>query len=626
MVNIESEEDIKVKVRFLSDVVILYTRSTLTYDTFVRLIRDACKIPNDEKCTIKWIDEEGDPCTISSPPEMEEAFRLTRETRDAELCIHVFKGCPAVPGLPCQGEDKYVYRRGARRWNKIYQVNGHRFHIKRLKSNTPCFICSGSIWGITGQGYRCMDCRLCVHKKCHRNVRRICDANLPPTKTEQEQKQAITEHAFIKEYKNNFKNDVNNGKVIKNYQSVGGISSGIENMAFDSNNQDIYMKGIPKVNDSSQLRGSLKEVNAVEQTMKVSGVSKKVTLDDFNLLTVIGRGSYAKVVQAEHKKTKDIYAIKIIKKQMFNDDEDIDWVQTEKTVFETASNHPFLVGLHSCFQTDSRLFFVIEFVPGGDLMYHMQRHRKLPEDHARFYSAEIILALHFLHTSGIIYRDLKLDNVLIDSTGHIKLTDYGMCKENIGPGDRTNTFCGTPNYIAPEILRGEDYGFSVDWWALGVLMYEMMAGRSPFDVVAMNGDTDQNSEDYLFEIILEKQIRIPRSLSVKAAGILRGFLNKFPDDRLGCNPDLVVALNDMKNNAFFKNHIDWEMLEAKQIQPPYNPNVQSDRDLQHFDKQFTDEAPNLTIDDPNVIARIDQTEFEGFEYVNPLLMAKEDSV
>lgn len=197
------------------------------------------------------------------------------------------------------------------------------------------------------------------------------------------------------------------------------------------------------------------------------GSQRQYSLNDFELIRVIGRGSYAKVLMVELKKTKRIYAMKVIKKALVADDEDIDWVQTEKHVFETASNHPFLVGLHSCFQTPSRLFFVIEFVRGGDLMFHMQRQRRLPEEHARFYAAEISLALNFLHCKGIIYRDLKLDNVLLDHEGHIKLTDYGMCKEGIRSGDTTSTFCGTPNYIAPEILRGEDYGFSVDWWALG---------------------------------------------------------------------------------------------------------------------------------------------------------------
>lgn len=130
----------------------------------------------------------------------------------------------------------------------------------------------------------------------------------------------------------------------------------------------------------------------------------------------------------EQKETKRLYAMKVIKKETVANEEDIDWVQTEKHVFEVASNHPFLVGLHSCFQTPSRLFYIIEFVNGGDLMFHMQRQRRLPEEHGRFYAAELSLALHYLHERGIIYRDLKLDNVLLDSEGHIKLTDYGLCK------------------------------------------------------------------------------------------------------------------------------------------------------------------------------------------------------
>merc|ERR1711970_387506 len=185
-----------------------------------------------------------------------------------------------------------------------------------------------------------------------------------------------------------------------------------------------------------------------------------------------------------------------------------------------------------------------------------------------------------------------------------KLTDYGMCKEGIRTGDTTSTFCGTPNYIAPEILRAEDYGFSVDWWALGVLLYE-------------------NTEDYLFQVILEKTIRIPRSLSVKAASILKGFLNKNPADRLGCHRD--SGFGEIMNHPFFKT-IEWAMLEQKQIPPPYRPRLENERDLANFPPEFTDEPVQLTPDDAGIIGRIDQTEFEGFEYVNPLLMSAEDVV
>ncbi|PAV56910.1 hypothetical protein WR25_15755 [Diploscapter pachys] len=563
----EEDTDIKLKTRFLGQVVVLYARPPLQVDSFFSILREACKQPPNQSITVKWIDEDGDPVSIDTQMELDEAFRCMVASGDSELNIHVFVGKPQLPGLPCQGEDKNVYRRGARRYKKTYLFNGHHFQAKRLNRRIQCYICHDSIWGIGRQGFRCVDCRLCVHKKCHRLVRMSCGQTPSPN----------TQH------------QIGHPLMPLDHSSLGrqngrGVLDGLDNKGF-------HEAEIVTHNDN--------------RTTNVTSPRWAVSISDFRLLTVIGRGSYAKVVQAEHLKTKQIYAIKIIKKQMFLEDEDIDWVQTEKSVFEAASNYPFLVGLHSCFQTESRLFFVIEFVPGGDLMFHMQRQRKLPEEHA---------------------RDLKLDNVLIDAEGHIKLTDYGMCKENIGPGDVTSTFCGTPNYIAPEILRGEDYGFSVDWWALGVLMYEMMAGRSPFDIDGMANNGEENTEDYLFQIILEKQIRIPRSLSVKAASVLKQFLEKEPIKRLGCKTDIDEALHDMQNHAFFKDSIDWEKLETKQVIPPYNPTVTDDRDLQHFDAQFTEEEPRLTPDDENVIQKIDQSEFDGFEYVNPLHLSREDSV
>ncbi|XP_046464967.1 atypical protein kinase C isoform X1 [Neodiprion pinetum] len=510
----------------------------------------------------------------------------------------VFPNVPAAPGMPCQGEDRSIYRRGARRWRKLYRVNGHIFQAKRFNRRAFCAFCQDRIWGLGRQGFKCIQCKLLVHKKCHKVVGKPCfsmqvpqTAEPPSTDRNGDQQQSDSLHC----------------------------SSAVQ--------PDDESTELAAVEDHSRNRapgdeGEELPLEAGTGSDNMIELQRQYSLSDFELIRVIGRGSYAKVLMVELKRTRRIYAMKVIKKALVTDDEDIDWVQTEKHVFETASNHPFLVGLHSCFQTPSRLFFVIEFVRGGDLMFHMQRQRRLPEEHARFYAAEISLALNFLHNKGIIYRDLKLDNVLLDHEGHVKLTDYGMCKEGVREGDTTATFCGTPNYIAPEILRGEDYSFSVDWWALGVLLYEMLAGRSPFDIAGASENPDQNTEDYLFQVILQKTIRIPRSLSVKAASVLKGFLSKDPVERLGCGS---YGFFDIAGHSFFKA-IDWDMLEQKQVTPPYKPRLDSDRDLANFPPEFTDEPVHLTPDDARVIDKIDQSEFEGFEYVNPLLMSLEDCV
>jgi len=574
--------EIRVKTAYNGQVYITYIDHGMTYSNLMREMKELCGFMPEQDMTVKWVDEEGDPCIVQSQTELDEAIRLYEVNKEAELSVHVFPGLPPAPGQPCHGEDRSIYRRGARRWRKMYKVNGHIFQAKRFNRKAFCEYCRDRIWGLGRQGFKCTQCKLLIHKKCHKLSKVVCGA------------QRSTLHPAGDHH---------------NHSEI------------DTPEQSFTSRQPADHNNVST------EAEAASRDEAAEGVpapkSNMVSLADFDLIKVIGRGSYAKVLMVELKSTKRIYAMKVIKKELVTDDEDIDWVQTEKHVFETASNHPFLVGLHSCFQTSSRLFFVIEFVRGGDLMFHMQRQRRLPEEHARFYSAEICLALNYLHQRGIIYRDLKLDNVLLDHEGHIKLTDYGMCKEGIRTGDTTSTFCGTPNYIAPEILRAEDYSFSVDWWALGVLLYEMLAGRSPFDIVGASDNPDQNTEDYLFQVILEKTIRIPRSLSVKAASILKGFLNKNPADRLGCNRE--GGFMEIMAHPFFKT-IEWELLEQKQIPPPYRPRLENDKDLTNFPPEFTDEPVQLTPDDPTIIDRIDQTEFEGFEYVNPLLMSAEDVV
>uniref|UniRef100_A0A665X2S1 protein kinase C n=1 Tax=Echeneis naucrates TaxID=173247 RepID=A0A665X2S1_ECHNA len=540
----------------IMDMLITDLATTVTFVELCEEVRTVCSVAKQQPITLKWIDDEGDPCTISSQMELEEAFRIYNRTKKSGLLLHVFPSIPERPGLPCPGEDKSIYRHGARRWRKLYRVNGHVFQAKRFNRKAYCGHCGERIWGLGRQGFKCINCKLLVHKRCHRLIPRTCQRLMDPVMPSQEPpSDAKSEEVDVPPDETE---DTDGSKTLNLFFDIKAVVDGIDGI---------------KLSQGFALG-----------------------LGDFDLIRVIGRGSYAKVLLVRLKKNEQMYAMKVVKKELVHDDEVRD----------------------NCLML---LFLVIEYVNGGDLMFHMQRQRKLPEEHARFYAAEICIALNFLHEKGIIYRDLKLDNVLLDHEGHIKLTDYGMCKEGIRPGDTTSTFCGTPNYIAPEILRGEDYGFSVDWWALGVLMFEMMAGRSPFDIITDN--PDMNTEEYLFQVILEKPIRIPRSLSVKAASVLKGFLNKDPKERLGCQ--VQTGFTDIKSHTFFRS-IDWNQLEKKEVTPPFKPQISDEYGLENFDTQFTNEPVQLTPDDEDVIKRIDQSEFEGFEYINPLLLSTEESV
>uniref|UniRef100_A0A665UE23 Serum/glucocorticoid regulated kinase 2a n=1 Tax=Echeneis naucrates TaxID=173247 RepID=A0A665UE23_ECHNA len=278
-------------------------------------------------------------------------------------------------------------------------------------------------------------------------------------------------------------------------------------------------------------------------------------------------------------------------------------IMAERNVLLKSLKHPFLVRLHYSFQTQEKLYFVLDYVNGGELFFHLQRERCFTEPRARFYTAEVANAIGYLHSLNIVYRDLKPENILLDSQGHVVLTDFGLCKEGIEPEGTTSTFCGTPEYLAPEVLRKEPYDRTVDWWCLGAVLYEMIYSLPPFysrDVAEM------------YDGILHKPLPLPPGKSEAVCSLLVGLLQKDQHRRIGAIADFL----EIKNHTFF-SPINWDDLYHRRITPPYNPNVRGPADTQHIDPEFTREMVSNSISrTPEFNASTSSNNaFNGFSFV-----------
>ncbi|KAJ0978375.1 hypothetical protein J5N97_013849 [Dioscorea zingiberensis] len=324
-----------------------------------------------------------------------------------------------------------------------------------------------------------------------------------------------------------------------------------------------------------------------------------VGLDHFEVLKVVGQGAFGKVFQVKKKGTSDIYAMKVMRKDKIMEKNHSEYMKAERDIL-TKVDHPFIVPLRYSFQTKYRLYLVLDFVNGGHLFFQLYHHGLFREDLARVYAAEIVSAVSHLHANGIMHRDLKPENIILDADGHAMLTDFGLAKE-FEENTRSNSMCGTVEYMAPEIILGKGHDKAADWWSVGVLLFEMLTGKPPF--------SGGNREKVQQKIVKDK-IKLPAFLTSEAHSLLKGLLQKEASKRLGSG---AGGSNEIKNHKWFKS-INWRKLDAREIQPSFRPNVSDKNCIANFDECWTNMTLTLS---PVSTPVAGDGNFTGFSYVRP---------
>merc|ERR1711962_1968185 len=398
---------------------------------------------------------------------------------------------------------------------------------------------------------------------------------------------------------------------------TNGVSAGNGGMTvedpgaieIDQNELNILTgRGGPDIREMNAVMMKDPSMEAFELSERTAGV-RKAGPSDFELRKVLGKGGYGKVFQVRKLSGEDkgkIYAMKVLKKAtIVRNQKDTAHTKAERNILEDVK-HPFIVDLIYAFQTKGKLYLILEYLSGGELFMHLEREGIFLEDTACFYVSEITQALEHLHRQGIIYRDLKPENILLDARGHVKLTDFGLCKESIDETSVTHTFCGTIEYMAPEILTRSGHGKAVDWWSLGALMYDMLTGAPPF--------TAENRKKTI-EKILKGKLNLPPYLTPDARDLIKKLLKRQISQRLGSGPG---DADPIKTHTFFR-HIAWADVISRRLDPPFKPVLTSEDDVSQFDSNFTRQTPV----DPPCGASLSESVnlvFQGFTYVAPSVL------
>ena len=331
---------------------------------------------------------------------------------------------------------------------------------------------------------------------------------------------------------------------------------------------------------------------------KMENVDKKLSYDDFEPLKLLGTGSFGRVLLVKKKNNNKLYAMKILLKSYLKKKHQEEHTKTERDLM-VAINCPFVMNIKYAFQDEIQLYIVTEFMQGGDIFFHLHEKGKFKRDRAKFYIIEILLAIEFLHKSNMVYRDLKPENILMDKDGHIKITDFGLSKILDDMNDKVFTLCGTPQYIAPEVIYKKGYDKGIDWWSLGCLLFEFLTGSLPF-YIPRGGKISHKT----FEV----PIKFPKSMTKDEIDLISKLLAVNPKQRLGHGSN---DADDIKAHPYFKD-VDWNKYLNKEITPPFIPKLKNETDLKYFDKMFTDESVN-TNKQMAPRSRV-QSDYYGFTY------------